>query len=79
MGKVRPSYMQQGKSQKNRKMDLCPMCNESLYLNDEYTQRVGLLDEDDYCTGWMCPHCDGMFDTDNNLTGINGMDEMGEA
>jgi len=78
MGKVRPSYTQQAKSLKS-KLDLCPMCNESLYLNDEYTQRVGLLDEDDYCTGWMCPHCSGMFDTDNNLTGINGMDEMGEA
>ena len=78
MGKVRPSYMQQEKSPKS-KVDLCPMCDESLYLNDEYTQRVGLLDEDDYCTGWMCPHCDGMFDTDNNLTGINGLDEMGEA
>ena len=78
MGKVRPLYTQQGKSPKS-KLDLCPMCKESLYLNDEYTQRVGLLDEDDYCTGWMCPHCDGMFDTDSNLTGINGMDEMGEA
>ena len=78
MGKVRPSYTQQAKSSKN-KLDLCPMCNESLYLNDEYTQRVGLLDEDDYCCGWMCPHCDGMSDTDNNLTGIQGLDEMGEA
>ena len=78
MGKVRPSYTQQEKNPKS-KLDLCPMCNESLHLNDEYTQRVGLLDEDDYCCGWMCPHCDGMFDTDNNLTGIQGMDEMGEA
>ena len=78
MGKVRPSYTQQAKNSKS-KLDLCPMCNESLYLNDEYTQRVGLLDEDDYCCGWMCPHCDRMFDTDNNLTGIQGMDEMGEA
>ena len=78
MGKVRPSYTQQAKNSKS-KLDLCPMCNESLYLNDEYTQRVGLLDEDDYCCGWMCPHCDGMFDTDDNLTGINGLDEMGEA
>jgi phage terminase large subunit GpA-like protein len=78
MGKVRPSYTQQEKSPKS-KVDLCPMCSESLYLNDEYTQRVGLLDEKDYCCGWMCPHCDGMFDTDDNLTGINGMDEMGEA
>ena len=78
MGKVLPSYTQQEKSLKS-KVDLCPMCNESLYLNDEYTQRVGILDEDDYCCGWMCPHCKGMFDDENNLTGINGMDEMGEA
>ena len=78
MGKVRPSYTQQAKNSKS-KLDLCPMCNESLFLNDEYTQRVGLLDADDYCCGWMCPHCNGMFDTDNNLTGIQGMDEMGEA
>ena len=78
MGKVLPSYTQQKKNPKS-KLDLCPMCDESLYLNDEYTQRVGILDEDDYCCGWMCPHCKGMFDTDNNLTGIQGMDEMGEA
>ena len=78
MGKVLPSYTQQEKIPKSE-IDLCPMCKESLHLDEEYTQRIGVLDENDYCCGWMCPHCDGMFDTDDNLTGINGMDEMGEA
>jgi len=78
MGKVLPSYTQQEKNQKSE-LDLCPMCKESLYLDEDYSQRIGVLDEDDYCCGWMCPHCDAMFDNDNHLTGINGMDEMGEA
>ena len=78
MGKAQRSYTQQGKTPKT-KVDLCPMCSESLYLDEYYSQRVGVLDEDDFCCGWMCPHCKGMFDTDDNLTGINGMDEMGEA
>ena len=55
------------------------MCKESLYLNDEYTQRVEVIDENDYCCGWMCPHCKALFDNDEKLTGIQGMDEMGEA
>ena len=55
------------------------MCKESLYLNDEYTQRVGVIDEDDCYCGWMCPHCKALFDDNEKLTGIQGMDEMGEA
>tara|TARA_R100000781_G_C4002387_1_gene100772 strand:+ start:215 stop:382 length:168 start_codon:yes stop_codon:yes gene_type:complete len=55
------------------------MCKESLYLDEEYSQRIGVLDEDDCCYGWMCPHCKGLFDEDDKLTGIHGMDEMGEA
>ena len=60
-------------------VDPCPMCKENLYLDDEYTQRIGLLDDDDYCCGWMCPHCEGMFDNEDNLTGIKGYPLMGEA
>jgi len=78
MGKVLPSYTQQEKTPKSE-LDLCPMCKESLYLDEDYSQRIGVLDEDDYCCGWMCPHCDGIFDNEDKLTGINGMDEMGEA
>jgi|TARA_R100001594_G_C3996876_1_gene253732 hypothetical protein len=55
------------------------MCRESLYLDADYTQRVGLIDDDDRFCGWMCPHCKALFDDDDKLTGIQGMDEMGEA
>ncbi len=79
MGKIHHSSTQQKKNLSNKEIDLCPMCKESLYLNDEYTQRVGVIDENDYCCGWMCPHCKALFDNDEKLTGIQGMDEMGEA
>jgi|TARA_R110000851_G_scaffold289609_1_gene443742 hypothetical protein len=55
------------------------MCKESLFLDEEYSQRIGVLDKDDYCCGWMCPHCKGLFDDEDKLTGIHGMDDMGEA
>ena len=70
--------MQQKRKQSN-KTDLCPMCKESLYLNEEFSQRVGIIDNHDEFSGWMCPYCKATFDVDNNLTGIHGMDEMGEA
>ena len=79
MGKVHPSSTQQKKSLSSKELDLCPMCKESLYLNDEYTQRVGVIDEDDCYCGWMCLHCKALFDDNEKLTGIQGMDEMGEA
>ena len=79
MGKAHHLYTQQGKTHKNDKNDLCPMCKESLHLNDEYSQRIGVLDEYDFCCGWMCPHCNALFDTNDKLTGIHGMDSMGEA
>ena len=78
MGKAHHSYTQQKKHSKNE-IDLCPMCKESLYLDEEYTQRIGVLDEEDYCCGWMCPHCKALFDNEDKLTGIHGMDEMGET
>ena len=79
MAKLHHSSTHQQKMQTKSIDDLCPMCKESLSLDEEYTQRVGLLDEDDYCIGWMCPHCKATFDEDSAFTGIHGMDEMGEA
>ena len=67
------------KPQKKKIIDPCPICRKELHLDEKYTQRVGLLGDFDEVIGWMCPHCSGMFDTDNNLTGIQGLDEMGEA
>jgi len=79
MAKLHHSSTQQQKMQLNDIDDLCPMCKESLFLDESYTQRVGILNEDDCCIGWMCPHCKATFDEDSSFTGIHGMDEMGEA
>ena len=68
------------KSKKKKVADPCPICNTELYLNEEFTQRVGLLGDFDEVVGWLCPHCSSEFDIDDHLTkflGENGM--RGEA
>jgi len=68
------------KTKKNKTVDPCPICTEDLYLDDTYTQRVGLLGDYDEVIGWLCPHCNSEFDTDNHLTKFKGKDGMtGEA
>ena len=69
------------KTAKKKKIaDPCPICNKELYLNETFTQRVGLLDDYDEVIGWLCPHCSSEFDTDNHLTKFLGEDGMrGEA
>jgi uncharacterized protein with PIN domain len=52
--------------------DPCPICNQELYLNEEYTQRVGLLGNYDEVIGWMCPHCKSEFDEDSHLVKFMG-------
>ena len=60
--------------------DPCPVCKEELYLDNEFTQRIGLLDDFDKIIGWMCPHCKSEFDVDNHLTKFLGEGNIrGEA
>ena len=62
----------QKKKKKRKNRDLCPVCDENLYYNNDTTQRVGLLAEDDYSIeGWMCPFCKSRFDIKDNLVNIN--------
>ena len=57
---------------KKKSKDPCPVCDESLYYDNDTTQRVGLLAEDDYSIeGWMCPFCKSHFDLNDNLVNIN--------
>ena len=75
----RSSHMPK-KSKKKKAADPCPICNKELYLNDEYTQRVGLLGNYDEVVGWLCQHCSSEFDVNDHLTkflGENGI--RGEA
>ncbi len=68
------------KKKKKSPSDPCPICDKELYLNDTFTQRVGLLGDFDEVIGWLCPHCSSEFDTDNHLTKFLGTNETrGEA
>ena len=67
-------------TKKKKPADPCPICNIELYLNDTFTQRVGLLGDYDEVVGWLCPHCSSEFDVDNHLTKFLGEDgTRGEA
>ena len=63
------SHMQK---RKKKNKDLCPVCDENLYYNNDMTQRVGLLAEDDFTIeGWMCPFCKSQFDLKDNLVNMS--------
>ncbi len=60
--------------------DPCIVCDEELYLDGEFTQRIGLLDETDEVTGWMCPHCKSEYDMDGKIVNLGGTSNIsGEA
>ncbi len=56
------------------KIDPCIVCDKELYLDDKYSKRAGLLDENDECVGWMCPYCNTEFDFNNKVTYIMPME-----
>ena len=60
------------RTKENKPKDLCPICDKNLYLNNDYTQRIGLIDSDRKVTGWFCPECDSEFDLNNNIVYIYG-------
>ena len=52
--------------------DLCPICEGNLYLNEDLTKRIGLLDSNRKVTGWICPKCNSEFDLKDNIVYIYG-------
>ena len=72
MGK-KQTYLHTQKKRINLKNnDLCPVCDKNLYYDEQVSQRIGLLGDDDFTVeGWMCPGCKSRFDIDDNLTYIN--------
>jgi uncharacterized protein with PIN domain len=79
MANQRLSHMPKQKIKK-KALDPCPVCGTELYLTDEYTQRVGLVDDYDSVIGWLCPHCKTEYDSDDHIRkflGENGI--RGEA
>ena len=79
MDNQRLSHMPK-KNSKKKTVDPCPVCGNELYLNEEFTQRVGLVDDYNSVIGWLCPHCQTEYDEDdhiNKFLGENGI--RGEA
>ena len=67
-------------TKKKQIIDPCPICSKELHLNNEFTQRVGLLGDYDEVIGWLCPHCNSEFDTDNKIVKFLGESNIrGEA
>jgi hypothetical protein len=61
-------------------IDPCLVCDKELYMDGEFTQRVGLIDDADDLYGWMCPHCESEFDMDGKIKSLNGDNNIsGEA
>jgi uncharacterized protein YbaR (Trm112 family) len=68
------------KKTKTKTNDPCPVCGNELYLNEEFTQRVGLVDSFDSVIGWLCPHCRTEYDIDNHISKFLGENsQRGEA
>ena len=55
------------KDSKKVTRDPCPVCDKDLYLDVDFTQRVGLLNDIEEVYGWMCPHCMSEFDLEGNI------------
>jgi|TARA_Y100000310_G_scaffold290026_1_gene316880 CRISPR/Cas system-associated protein Cas10 (large subunit of type III CRISPR-Cas system) len=55
----------QSESQKNN--DPCAVCDTDLFINEQYTHRIGLVDGDEEVLGWMCPFCRSEFDIDGHV------------
>ena len=63
----KPKENQKKFSKKKSTKDPCPVCDEDLYLDVEFTQRVGLLGNDDDVYGWMCPFCMSEFNLEGDI------------
>ena len=67
------SPMQNEKKTKDQdSTDPCPVCKEELYLNEEYTQRIGLVNDFEEVIGWLCPHCKTEYDIDTKIVRFLG-------
>ena len=60
------------RTKKKKPKDLCPICDKNLYLNSDFTRRIGLIDKDREVTGWICPECSSEFDLNDNIVYIYG-------
>ena len=56
--------------------DPCAVCDKELYLDENYTQRIGLINDFDEVTGWQCPHCGSEYDLDGKIINLGGTSKI---
>ena len=77
---IKQSLLHTKKRKNKDSKDPCPVCDFNLYLDSEFTRRIGLLGKHKEITGWMCPKCNSEFDSSNKIVYIYGENyEQGEA
>ena len=64
------------KGKKSKPFDPCPVCDENLYYNSDYTKRIGILDDVSSVYAWMCPYCRATFDKKDKLSYISGVNSI---
>jgi len=47
-----------------------------LYHDENFTKRIGIMNDLDKIDAWMCPYCRATFDKKDNLMYITGVDSM---
>tara|TARA_Y100000310_G_C20624202_1_gene784964 strand:- start:323 stop:574 length:252 start_codon:yes stop_codon:yes gene_type:complete len=56
--------------------DPCLVCDGDLYIDGEFTQRIGLINEMDEVYGWLCPYCKTEFDMEGKIESLNGKNNI---
>jgi len=64
------------RTKKSKIKDNCPVCEKDLYLNNDISKRVGLVDESDKVIGWLCPYCNTEFNFDDKVIFIMGNEHI---
>jgi len=66
-------------SPEDKGIDPCPVCDENLYLNIDFTKRIAVT-KDKTVVGWVCPECWSEFDMEDNVLELyTRMDEKPES
>ena len=56
--------------------DLCLVCDKDLFLTENLSQRIGMLESDNTITGWICPFCETEFGNDDEIVYIYGRNSV---
>ena len=61
-----------------RSEDICRVCKEDLYHNEDFTKRIA-ISEEGTVTGWLCPFCFSEFTLKDELVQLMTKEPQGEA